>query len=245
MEVAHVAVAREDLVVELGVVDSVVGDATAAVAIAVDGVEHAVVAADVGSVVVAVDGEDVGEDAETNLVADDVEVVVHPTAAAFAWLLRADDVALPLVVLPCVCVAPLAVVGVAKLLVALHIYDVDLRLVELVVLPFDVDVLLLPLDDGVPLLHAFCAHLQQHVDESPLRAVSNALLPQLCGELRLLPPVDVSFLLAWQLHLPVWYREQRMERWEEALILVAQSRYRVFALLQLPVPTLLFPYQPY
>jgi len=198
--VAHVAVEEEDLVVELGVVDSAVGDATAvaAVAIVVDDAEHVVVVADVGSVVFG--GENAGEEAETTLVAGDVEVVVQPTAAVFAWLLRADDVAL----LPSVYVAPPDVAGVAKQPVVLHIFDVVLQLVELVVLPFDVDVLLLQLDDDVPLQHAFCVHLQQLVDESPLRAVSNALLRRLCDEPHLLPLVAVSFLPAWQQHhLPV------------------------------------------
>ena len=132
MEAEH----AEELVVELAVVGSVVVavDAIVAVAIAVDGAEHVVVVADVGSV----GGEDVGEAAETSLAAAAAgyaEVAVHPTAAAFAWLLRAADVALQLVVPPFVYVAPLDVAGVAKQPVVQHIYDVVLRPVELVVPP--------------------------------------------------------------------------------------------------------------
>ena len=138
----------------------------------------------------------VEEDVETILVADDAEAVAQPIAAAFGWLLHAGDVVLRLVVLPGVFVVLPRIVGVAKQPVVLHIYGVVPRLVELAVPPFDVDVLLLPHDDDVLLPHAVCAHLQQLVDEPPLRVVSNDLLQQLYGEPHPLPPVAVSFLPA-------------------------------------------------
>ena len=226
------------MVVELVAVDTadaaVVGATAVAAAVSI-GVEDAVAAG-------AVDSVAADEDAETNLAAYGVGAVL-PTAVVFAYYLHEYGGVLQLAVLPNVYVALLAVVAVAMQPVVPHIVDVDLRLVEPVVPPFVAGVLLPPLDDDVPLLPAFGAHLRQRDDEPPLHVVSNVLLPQLSAELHLPPPVFVSFLPFWQLHLEVWHRHQDVEQQEVLLLVVVQSMYLVFALQQRRALILLFPYQ--